>query len=82
VALAGSLLEGFSRGCHVPAFGKELADGALLSAFLHTQFVVQKMVGKCTGAVVTGIDAVVDAIDANAIAVAIGTNQAHFQIWL
>jgi hypothetical protein len=39
---------------------------------------VQKMVGKGSGAAVTGIDAV----DANAIAVAIGADYAHFQIWL
>jgi hypothetical protein len=33
------------------------------------------MVGKISGAAI-------DAVDANAIAVAIGTDQAHFQMWL
>ena len=40
-----------------------MVDGALLNTFLHTEFVVQKVVGKCSGVAI-------DAVDANAIAIA------------
>ena len=52
---------------HVPTFRQELLDGALLNTFLHAEFVVQKMVGKCSSITI-------DAVNANAIAVAIGTD--------
>jgi len=58
---------------------QELLDGTFLNAFLHTQFVVQEMVGNGSSAAVYII---INAVDANAIALAIGADQAHFQISL
>ena len=64
---AAACLERFARACDVPAFRQELHDGSLLNPFLHTQFIVQEVIGKHSGAAI-------DAVDANAIAVAIGAN--------
>jgi len=50
---------------------QELLDRALLDAFLHTQFVVQEMVGNGSGAA-DNIN--INAVDANAISVAIGAD--------
>jgi hypothetical protein len=77
-----SLLEGSSGGCGVPAFLQKLLDGALLNAFLDTQFVVQKMIGNGSGAAGnTNVSISINAVDPNAIAVAIGADYAHFQVW-
>jgi len=57
----------------VPAFGNELIYRALLDPFLHTKFVIQEMVGKRLG---VGIHV----IDADAIAISIGADQADSKI--
>jgi hypothetical protein len=77
VTLLQSLLEGSSWGCRVPAFLQELLDGALLNAFLDTQFVVQKMIGNGSGAggnTDVSIRVSINAVDPNAIAIAIGAD--------
>jgi hypothetical protein len=74
-----NLLEWHPWCRHVPALRQELLDGTFLNAFLHTQFVVQEMVGNGSRA---AIYIMINAVDANAIALAIGADQAHFQISL
>jgi hypothetical protein len=52
-------------------------DCSFLDALLDPQFVIEKMVGDASGAAIA-----VDTVNANAIAVAISTNQAYLQIAL
>jgi len=52
-------------------------DCSFLDALLDPQFVIEKMVGDASGAAI-----VVGTVNANAIAVAISTNQAYLQIAL
>ena len=52
-------------------------DCFFLDALLHPQFVVEKVVGDASGAAIP-----VDTVNANAVAVAIGANQAYPQIAL
>jgi len=54
-----------------------LLDGALLNAFLDTQFVVQKMIGNGSGAAGNtnvSISSSINAVDPNAMAIAIGAD--------
>src|SRR5580704_13901209 len=74
------LLKRFSRSCYVPAFSQELADRPLLNPFLDSQFVVQEMVGDGSRRAIVGVGVGINAVDANAIAVAIGADQAHLQV--
>jgi hypothetical protein len=70
-----SLLERFSRNCDVPAFGEELVDRAFLNAFLDAELIIQKMIRE-------GCGVAINVVDANAIAVAIGADQADGEIGL
>jgi len=47
--------------------------GSLLNSFLHAQFVIQEVVGELGGSEI-------DAIDANAVAIAIGADQADMKV--
>ena len=71
------LLQRGSWSGYYPAFYQKLLNGSFLDALLNPQFVVEKMVGNASGAAISA-----DTVNANAVAVAIGANQAYLQIAL
>jgi hypothetical protein len=69
------LLERSTGARHPPAFCQKLIDRGLLNPFLHSQFVIHKMIRKRPRRAV-------DMVDTDPVAVAIGTDQADSQVRL
>jgi hypothetical protein len=57
----------------VPSLGQKLFDRYFANAFLHTQFIVQEVIGNSSALAVY-------AVNPNPVAIAVGTDQADFQI--
>jgi hypothetical protein len=60
-------LQALAGSRHVPTFGKKLLDGTFPDALLDAELIIQKMVRK-------GSRGLIDAVDADAIAIAVGAN--------
>jgi len=58
----------------VPGFGKKISDRTLLDALLNTEFIIQVVIGNRIGRAI-------EVINADAVAVAIGADQADFEIF-
>jgi hypothetical protein len=61
-----------SRG-YIPRFGEKCPDRHLAYAFLHTKFVIEKVIAECARVAI-------HAVDSDAIAVTIRADQTHCEI--